>query len=268
MLIYYSQVQLIVASGLYLAFWLGQQKRHHWACAAITLVSAFKIYPVILAPWIFFRGLVGWKDAAGRLTAMACTSIACLSLPGLHTWLDFVFHGVPALTNNAEKWCNYSIQNFWPMLGRTVPAIEDIASLLAPMTGMLALVLAYVLAYRLRRSPLHSFSIVLVATMFCGVITWSHYLTVLLLPIGCVLLGNDILQNGCADREGMFKQWPVFVTVAAVLAIMMPKIDCLILDLQPSTLRLFVHFYPLYAAIILCGLLSRRTKSATQPIRV
>ena len=250
MLIYYSQVQLVVACLLYGAFLAGSKQRHNLACAVITLASALKIYPVFAAPWIFFRGLSSWRDALGRLTAMAATSVLCLATPGLGTWFDFVINGVPTLATNATKWCNFSFQNLWSMLLRIHPEATENWAWIGPTVAVLALATAYLFSVCSRQRPLISYCLVLIATICCGVITWSHYLTVLWLPLAALLL-VDSNSNGYNHRN--------LLTAICAIAVLMPKLDCYLLDTQFTYWRIGLHFYPLFAAIALGCILYTRT---------
>lgn len=255
MLIYYSQVQLLVACLLYGAYLAGSGQRNKLACAIITLASAFKIYPVFAAPWIFFRNLSCWRDAVGRIAAMAATSVVCLTAPGLRTWFDFVNNGIPTLANNATKWCNFSLQNLWAMLLRIHPQASDNWAWGGTAVALASLAAAYFFSIRSRQSPLVSFSLILIATICCGVITWSHYLTVLLLPVAAMLL--------MLSDQGSSRVYGVLPALCAV-AILMPKLDCYVLETQYAYWRVALHFYPLYAAAALaCVLYKQHPRSTT-----
>lgn len=259
LLFYYSQIQLAVGVLIYAAIYSDQNQRRRLACGLITVASAVKIYPVVLAPWFFFRQLRSLRDAAQRIGIMAITSAGCLALPGLGIWRDFVSLGVPTLAVNATKWCNYSLQNLVGMLSKaqaiaigispdSIQAPKTVASLVA----VLAVVVCYALAYKMRSRAIAAVSVLLCVTMFAGIITWSHYLTVLLLPLA-------LLFKSARDA----KQLPMQVASLGLgILLLTPKIDFAIFEsFQWNSLRILAHFYPLYIAIAVVVLLARQTPS-------
>lgn len=255
LLFYYSQVQLAVGILIYAAIFADQKQRHTAACCLIAVASAVKIYPVILAPWFFFRKLSSFRDAATRVGAMALTSAGCLALPGLGTWRDFVVLGVPTLADNATKWCNYSLQNLVCMLSKAQQVGSGIAlgeietpKTTASILAAIAVAACYVVAFKIRRQPTAAISVLLCVMMFGGIITWSHYLTVLLLPLALLLK-----TARCANNI------PAQITVLCLSVLLLtPKIDFGFFEaFQWSNLRILAHFYPLYVAAAVVALLAR-----------
>ncbi len=255
LLFYYSQIQLAVGTLIYAAILADQTQRRRWACCLITVASAVKIYPVLLAPWFFFRRLHSFREAAFRVGTMVITSAGCLAIPGLGTWRDFVLLGVPALADNATKWCNYSMQNLIGMLSKTqaitagtpVAAIE-MPKATAALVAVIATMVCYVVACTMRKRPTASISVLLCVTTFAGIITWSHYLTVLLLPLAL------LFKTGRSA-----KQLPMqLVTLTLGFVLLTPKIDFAVIgEHQWSSLRVLAHFYPLFIATLVVILLAR-----------
>lgn len=251
LLFYHSQIQLAVGAIIYATILADQNQRSKLACCLITIAAAIKIYPVVLAPWFFFRHLNNWRDASLRVAAMAVTSLICLAIPTFAVWLDFVELGVPSLAEHATKWCNYSIHNLVHFLARVSgdPAANAGAlspKLLATIAAVASIVAAYGLAFSMRRVPIAAVSVLLCVTMFSGIITWSHYLTVLLLPLA-------LLAKHAAEQNNYSLQ---AATLATGLLMLTPKLDFAIFEsVGWSYLRVITHFYPLYTAIAIVALL-------------
>lgn len=254
-LFYYSQVQMLVAGLIYGAILLHLRGRSTAACVLITLASAFKLYPVFMAPWLFFHAAKQPSDYAKRFSAMAATAAICLLLPGLNTWTAFAADGLPALTNNAVKWCNFSAQNLVFMLDKVAlmqltprPAARWIANGFS--IGIF--VFAYGLAWYRRADPLTAMNLLLCVMIFAGVITWSHYLSVLFLPV--MLLWKTASQQG--------KPWMQTLVYLVGFVLLMPKLDCTWLPTQFTYARVLFHFYPLWTLLVVLWLLNRVSSPA------
>lgn len=260
LLFYHSQIQLAVGAIIYATILADQNHRSKLACCLITVAAAIKIYPVVLAPWFFFRHLSSWRDGSFRVVAMAATSLVCLAIPTFGVWQDFVELGVPSLAENATKWCNYSIQNFAHFLARVSTQPETQAStllpkLLATSAAVASILAAYGLAISMRRVPVAAVSALLCVTMFAGIITWSHYATVLLLPLA-LLAGHAVGQKNYTLQAA---------TLCIGMLMLTPKLDFAIFEsVGWSYLRVISHFYPLYAAIAIVALLwTQRDRMST-----
>lgn len=244
-LIYYAQVQMFIGLIAYLALSSHLKGRSPMACALITLISAFKIYPVVLAPWFLFAGVKQVRDLRPRLAAMAGMSIFCLTLPGFQTWIDFVNLGVPTLADNAHIWRNYSLQNFIAFalgdFGRSSTWIKTLASTLS----VAFIASAYIVVYAKKLAPREAFSLILIAATFGGIIAWSHYMTLMFLPV-CLLASHAMKQPQRAYR---------YAAVLASVLIWSPKLDETFFQHSEHLTRVLLHFYPLFGITILIALL-------------
>ncbi len=249
LLFYYSQVQLAVGILIYAAIYADTKQRHAVACGLITIASAVKIYPVVLAPWFFFRKLNNVRDATVRVSVMALASAGCLLTPGLGTWRDFVVLGVPTLADNATKWCNYSLQNLVFMLSKAQQLASGIVlgeieppKAFAGIVAAIAVAACYLVAFKARRKPILAISVLLCVMMFGGIITWSHYLTVLLLPLALLI----------KEARGANNLPTQVIALCLSILLLTPKLDFGIFEaFQWNSLRILAHFYPLYVAAAL-----------------
>lgn len=250
-LFFYSQVQLLVAVMLYAAFQAHLRGRHASACSLLTLATAFKLYPLVLFPWFFFGGANTGRNWARKLLAAGTTGLICLAVPGLNNWLSFVQEGVPALAENATKWTNYSVQNWVRMVSATpdLRALNEVFPLtvdhLASLCSAAMIAGAYLYVWKGRLGPRGSFCILLTATTLAGIIAWSHYLTIFLLPVA--LLWGRSLNSGRPS-------WQLLCYGLGWL-LLMPGLDSLWLSKDSSLWRILLHFYPLYVAFAVAGLL-------------
>ena len=115
---------------------------------------------------------------------------------------------------------------------------------------MFAVAVCYLVALKNRRQPLVAISLLLCVTMYCGIITWSHYLTVLLLPLALLFKTAREAKNTPAQ----------VIALCLGILILTPKIDFAFFEaFQWNNLRILAHFYPLYIAAAVVALLARRT---------
>lgn len=250
-LIFYAQVQMLIGLGAYLALYSHLKGRSAIACALITMISAFKIYPVVLAPWFLFAGVKKSKDLIPRLVAMAGASVFCLTLPGFQTWIDFATLGVPTLADNATIWRNYSIQNFVAFaigdFDRTAAWTKTLCS--ASSIGLIGA--AYATTYWRKLQSHEAFCLILIASTIGGIIAWSHYMTLMFLPV-CVLARHVASHHSTGFR---------YLAIAAAVMIWSPKLDETFLPHQDHLWRVMLHFYPLMGIAILVGLLLLAAKT-------
>lgn len=247
MLFYYSQIQLVVGLICYGALVAKLRGKPVVACGLITLAAALKLYPAVLLPWFLFSGIKRPKDVLLRGIGIGAIGSFCLILPGLQTWFDFVTLGIPALSGNAIKWTNYSIQNL-VLMSLNTPSFQNFpyAKLVASLGSLMIIGLCYTCIATQRLNTKTAFSLLLIAATVGGVITWSHYFVILLLPIA--VLWQDSRHDSVT--------WPRrLAAYASGLVLLMPQVDMLILDSSNHLGRIFLHFYPLAASGFLAALL-------------
>lgn len=265
-LIYFSQVQLAVGALAYAALYSNLRGRHCLACALIVVAAAFKIFPAVLLPWFLLAGVKTWRSIFARLATMALVATLCLLLPGSQAWIDFLTLGLPSLTANAAIWTNYSIQNFVASMARASfhldsgHASEPVVAVL-PKLGSLVVIALAMLIVAIRRLPAReSFCILLMAATVGGFIAWTHYMTLMLLPIA-LLVRHAVTHKSAAS-----------IRTAAIICflVLMPHLDEIFVN-RLGILRsasVVLHFYPLYSigclAILLIaqGEYSRRKETS------
>ncbi len=260
-LFYYSQVQLLVGLLMYAAILAHLRGKPATACGIITLAAAFKLYPAVLLPWFFFKGIGQPGQTVRRAASIGVVGIVCLLTPGIQTWIDFLTLGIPALSENAAKWCNYSAQNLVFLLYKTPPGIALASSLpaspkfFAVLASLAVLVAAYSSLAFFRPEKRVALAVLLAAAMVGGLVTWSHYLSVLFLPVALLWKSASRVDD---------RRWQVAAYAAGVL-LMMPKLDCLYIDQYFSVPRVLLHFYPLFAAGLVTGLLLLVSQTRPRP---
>lgn len=259
-LFYYSQVQLLVATVLYLALLANLQRRHLTACGLLTLATAFKIFPVILVPWFFFSGVSKLSDVTRRTLVVCVVGVLCLLCSGVSTWHDFVTTGLPALSNHAVKWTNLSVQNLVSLLSYTSSGdlFRNHARTLGSVASVCLIGAAYLGVIVRRPPPKISFCVLLSAMTVGGVICWSHYFAMLLLPVA-------LLWRAAPEMKSSLTRITAGVTGTLVL---MPQLDSVFIERGGNSIaRILLQFYPLFAVIMMGALLLlfHLPSSDTQP---
>ncbi len=236
-LFHYSQIQLVVGVLILGAYRLHQSRYGKSACALIALAACFKIFPAMLLPWFVFAGTYSKRQWFDRIVIVTGVIMAAIQMTGPELWSNFLSEGLPSLTEKAEKWCNFSVQNLVLFIGNGT-SLQLFNSHAAKLASIVVAIGAYALAYRTRSSTQTSFSIVLSAMVVGGVIAWSHYYTLLLLPIA--LLWQQTAEN---------RNFRSIAILCSALALM-PKLD-LVIPQHDTLWRVLVHFYPLYCVLLI-----------------
>ncbi len=259
-LIYFSQVQMLIGVLAYSALYAHLKGQRTLACVLITIASAFKIYPIVLAPWFFFAGSRGKGDYAKRFAAMAGAALVCLFLPGIQTWIDFSTLGVGTLADNALKWTNYSVQNFTILISRALApheapqSYEAAARLLANIFSLTLFAASYTVVFVRRLPARESFCILLVSAVVGGIIAWTHYMSLMLLPVAL------LCRYACQLKSTSFTTSVVFVG----LLVWMPRLDEVVVEWYGSVARVLFHFYPLLGTALIVILLLASFEYLTQ----
>lgn len=260
-LVYYSQIQLLIATLMYLALAANMRRQHVRACGWITLAAAIKIFPVVLIPWFVFSGYRRLRDweLYRRLATIVVVAGTCVLVSGIGTWHDFVTIGIPNLSNHAMKWANGSIQSFVFFFSDTAIGGSFVesghAKLAATLASILLLSIAYMAVVFRRPTQRVAFSILLIAATIGGVITWPNYMSMLLLPIA-------LLWFSLATTKSLWKR---YIGILAGTLTLMPRLDTLFFATGGETMgHVLLTFYPLYAVIVVAWLLlSSEDREAT-----
>ena len=245
---FYSQVQLLVGLICYLAFLASTRKRHVAACGLITLATGLKLYPLVLLPWFLWEGRTA---GARRYLVVLAVGLACLILPGIRTWYDFACLGIPNLAEHSVRWTNLSIQSLLQLLSQTPSMVVESAgspatNFTASCASLILIALAYLAIVLKRPESRVAFGVLLSTATVAGVIAWSHYFTLLLLPVA-LLWGRAMSMKSPLVR--------ILGCVAGVLVIM-PQLDSVFFFGAPTSVsRVLLQFYPLLSTFIVCVLL-------------
>ncbi len=265
---YYSQVQVLVGLMIYLALIAHLKQKHVVACGLVTLAAAFKLYPIVLLPWFFFSSLRAMRDISSRILAVGVAGLACLLLPGVSNWVDFVTIGIPGLSERAMRLpTNFTVQNLMYTLTLTAPGdyLSDLVGGHVKSAAMLASLFVvggtYLAVMTRRPSSRVAFCGLVAAMTIGGSIAWSHYLTLMLLPVALVWKATD-----------GFTWKTKLLAFAAGGMVFMPEIDLSLFPFRdPQGFyplgRILLHFYPMFAVVVI-GFLVFRIRSNDPSFRV
>lgn len=190
----YGQIDLMLLFLLTLALWALRERRDVLAGILIAIGTLFKIYPVLLLGFVFFKrrwgGLIGF--AIGML---ACNGLA-IAVVGWEMHRFYLLHVVPNI-GGATAWVeNQTIAGFIARLieppGNASIFENRILALLANAIGAAIILLACVVALRPAdsRSPLFAlqYGQFLLLMVLVVPAAWMHYETLLFVPFAALLL--------------------------------------------------------------------------------
>ncbi|HUJ11023.1 MAG TPA: glycosyltransferase family 87 protein [Verrucomicrobiae bacterium] len=193
---WYSQVQLPIVALLMTGFWLWRRGRATGACSFFVLGGVLKLYGLTCAPFPILAA-----SARTRFSMMARSLIFllfCLCLPGGEIWISFFRNVVPYMGQfRGGRFFSYTLVSF---INGLVAAPYEFSppALIARVTSLLAFgCVATLLIYTWAVCTLlHKandtetanacFSLLLIATVLCSPVAWSHYLVFLIFPMICL----------------------------------------------------------------------------------
>lgn len=251
--LHYSQVQLLVAMLIAAAYFDKRQGRPLQAVAAVAVAAGLKIYPAALLPWFVLSGAGGGREVARRTLVAAAVGLSILVVTGPGEWRSFATNGLATVQNSVHgSTSNYSIQSAamivtGAVVGRPLPgAVMFEVAALSRVAAAGTLALAYLLVWRLRLPPRRAIGLLCVAMIAASPVCWSHYLTLLILPVW--LLWEEL--GG--------RRWTAASAAVAVLALacLYSELDAPVPLGELGLARSLLHFYPLVVMLTLAGLLA------------
>jgi hypothetical protein len=209
-------------------------RRHGWeclACVAITVAGLIKLYPLVLLPWFVGGGAGGGRGLAQRIGVCAAVAVAGWLVTGPAWWRDFVVVSTPVI-----RQCMITDPTVFSVPSLVAKYCGDAA---AQATGLVVIGLAYAWCARRHGSDEREFSLLCVAMLVAGWVTWAHYLVFLIFPFTLLVIWvlaepsagrltwaavlwvllNDNEQGLERLAELLFNcRWPVFALPLAGLA--------------------------------------------------
>lgn len=244
---YYSQVQLLVAAVLAVAF-AARLKGQHWlACGLVALAAGFKIYPAVLLPWFVLFGAQSNKERCYRAGVVAGVLMLIVAVTGVPAWISFVREGLPVIQSNmtVTSRTNYSLQ---ALLVNALPGTlglfgiaeaGSIAATVARWSSPLVILATYLLLWRKQLANYAAFCLLIVVMILCSPVAWSHYMVLMVLPAAILFrsaasMGSDHVRN--------------LVYLVAGLSVT-PELDGSFFSRSEHVIAWAIHYYPLYVLV-------------------
>jgi hypothetical protein len=238
----YSQVQLLLAALVMVAYLAHRRGHHTAACLTVAGAGMLKFFPFVLLPWFIWRS----GDNTRRLRCAGLAAVFCAGLfflTGPSLWKDFVQYGMPmavreemglnfhyslaALVTNLGLVGNASHTQFWWTAGT--------------VSGLLVVALAYGLSLRRREVPDLEFSLLSVAMLAGTVTVQGHYFVGLVFPLALAA----VRVAARPTRLGVLFLAVVLLLINAVT----PPPPSFLAD--RIYLKIFANWIPLYGVLAL-----------------
>jgi len=176
----YGQVQLALAALVLAAFYWRQRGWHQAACAAITVAGLIKLYPLVLLPWFLARRSGGLRLVMKRAAVGGGLAVAVLMATNLGWWRDFLTVSTGVFRD-------------WMLTDDNIQSLPPLAVKCAGMgwgnaVALVTIGAAYAWCWRVGRNEEAEFSLLTVAMLAGGWLTWSHYFVFLIFPLSLVVL--------------------------------------------------------------------------------
>lgn len=189
-----GQVDLVIGLVVAAAAYRLRNGDDTWAGACIGLAAALKLAPGLLALYLLWRGR--WRALGGLATTVAVVGALSFGLAGLETWQYYVTVRLPDLLAGSALFNNLSLPGLvlrvfmGPELARGFLDLQPDIPLARLLTVIVVLAVLAVAAWALGRQArtgrafVLEFSLVVVAALVIGGVTWPHYLAWLLPLVG------------------------------------------------------------------------------------
>jgi hypothetical protein len=252
---HYSQVQLLVAAVLAVAFAARLQGKHWIACGLVALAAGFKIYPAVLLPWFVLWGVESNKERIYRAGIVAGVLVLILAVTGPAAWISFVRDGLSVIQSNAtvSSHTNYSLQALLVnALDGTLSlfGVEQsgkIAAAAARLVSPIVIAATYLLIWRRQLSNVAAFCLLMVMMILASPVAWSHYMIMMTLPAAILFRTGATIENNHLRH---------LIYIVAGLSLM-PDLDGSFFDRSESAFAWAIHYYPLYALLVAAVLFVR-----------
>lgn len=252
---HYSQVQLLVAAALAVAF-AARLKGKHWiACGLVALAAGFKIYPAVLLPWFVLWDAKSDRERCYRAGFVAGVLTLILMVTGPAAWMSFVRDGLSVIQSNAtvSSHTNYSLQALLVNVlqgSLSLFGVEQagkIAAAAARLVSPVVIATTYLLIWRRQLSNVAAFCLLIVMMILASPVAWSHYMIMMTLPAAILFRTGAMIENYHLRH---------LIYVVAGLSLM-PDLDGSFFERGESALAWAIHYYPLYALLVAAVLFAR-----------
>jgi hypothetical protein len=248
-----AQVQLLLGALLLGAYALQMKNQHAIACVMVTLAGLVKPFPLMLLPWFLWRDVRTLRVILGRVAVVLAVGAGVIFATGLQRWNDLIQHALPVVSRYAvEPGYNFSLPAFIANLGSALcGGLPSAAAargwwIVGQVTGACALVIAYVICFRVDGDRETEFSLLIVAMVAANIVAWGHYFVLLIFPITVAVVR-------CGVQPSVNKVVALLLVVVALI------------HLEPWLVRSsteqrladsMVNYVPLYGALLLATFLA------------
>lgn len=254
---YFSQVQLLLAVLVLLAFVCHRQGKHTRACLLVAAAGAIKLFPFALLPWFVWRGSRNWAEFAKRSAVSLAVVVAAVIVSGPSLWSGFFTKGQQHLLDWAMLWLlNFTIPSFVMTLTRII-AVEfaptwdvDCLRPLASLAGFAFIGWAYWRCLRGSRNETAEFCLLSLAMLCGGVTAWVHYQVFLIFPFA--VAAAQVAANPTRRKIILLALIALTVFVQGHLALVSGL---------PPTVSITLSFMPLYGMLLLTWYFGRQLRA-------
>jgi len=193
-----GQMDSIVILALTLALCAALQRRDARAGAWLMLAAVIKVSPLLVLG--FFVARRRWSALVGSAAAGILGGLVTLAVVGARTALHFATHVLPVVGKGSAFFENQSLLGMMYRFAlpreaiMSLDAMEDYPTVRLLWIGssivLLAVTFELVRRAKLQDRPLSAiaFGVFIVAGLLTGAITWDHYTTWALLPLGALII--------------------------------------------------------------------------------
>lgn len=177
-----GQINGVLFFCLALALWALVNRRQAWLGLGLALGTAFKVIPLALVLYLFWRRQ--WRAGLVTVGILAVLTLACLPIVGWQNMVDYA-HNAILLGRPDVVSLTPTNQTITAVLGRAFPGALDLALTGARWLGLLLVVVTAAACWPVgdatRWMPLE-FGFIVAALQLVPPFTWYHQLVLLLIP--------------------------------------------------------------------------------------
>jgi hypothetical protein len=185
---YFSQVQLLVGALLLGAYMLQRLHRYSTALALAVAAALLKLFPAALLPWFLITAPGSMRARGLRLVPATALALGTILLTW-HLWSGFLHSGSTIVKDAiVNQTFNFSMPSLVVNLGWAHYAFAPTAAqasriwLLANISGLLLVTLAYAVVCLTSTDPETGFCVLLLACTLASPTAWGHYFVLAFLP--------------------------------------------------------------------------------------
>jgi hypothetical protein len=178
--LYYSQVQLLLAALLLVAFACRRAGKGYTACLIVAFTGLLKLFPFVLLPWFLWRSPGGVRERAIRAVLVIVAIAGCVWLTGFGRWMDFLGVPMATLTWHAEHGLDsFSVTSLVMKFGGPMKS-------LGLLVGPALTAMGYWSCWRSRGDREAEFCLLITVMLAGGLVVWAHYFVFLIFPMAVV----------------------------------------------------------------------------------